>query len=81
MQVLRAVAGAHLDVEPDEVVRGEIEPRAEALDLQRPRQLPPEAVGDAFRRDDEKRKECEEDDAGSETQADQRLPPPRRRQT
>ena len=69
------MARAHLDVEADEVVRGEIERRAEALDLQRPRQLPPDAVRDAAGRDDEEREEGEHDDAGAERQADQRLAP------
>ena len=52
------------------MVRGEVERRAEALDLQRPRQLPADAVRDAVRRDDEEREEGEHDDAGADGQAD-----------
>ena len=55
---------AHLDVEPEQVVGGEVERRAEALDLERARELAADAVGDAVGRDDQEREEDEHDDAG-----------------
>ena len=54
------MARAHLDVEPEQLVRGQEERRGEALDLQRPPELAAEAVRDAVRRQDDERQEDEE---------------------
>jgi hypothetical protein len=67
------VARAHLHVEPDQVVRGEIEGRPEALDLERPRELAADAVRDAAGREHEERKEDDQDDRGEDAEADERL--------
>jgi hypothetical protein len=59
------VARPHLDARVEEVVRGEVERGAEALDLERARELVAEAVREARRRDDEERDECKRDDASA----------------
>ncbi len=74
-EVLRAVARAHLDVEPDEVMRGEVEGRAEALDLERPRELPRQAVGDARRARRRGTAGTRARPRGAEREADERLAP------
>ena len=67
------MARAHLELEPEEVVRGEEERRAEALDLERPSELAAEAVGDAVRAEDDEREEDERDHAHEHAEADERL--------
>ena len=72
---------AHLDVEPEQVVRGEVERRAETLDLQRARELAADAVRDAVGRDDEEREEDERDDGRDRPRQTSASRRPRRRQT
>ncbi len=76
MQILRAVPRAHLDVEREQVVGREIESRAKTLDLQRPRELAAEAMGDTVGCDHEEGEEGEHDDSTRYSQADERLATP-----
>jgi hypothetical protein len=74
VEVLRAVPGAHLDVQPDQVVRGEVQRGAEALDLERPGELVADTPRDAVGSDDEEREEDERDDGCADRKTDKRLP-------
>ena len=67
------MAGPHLGVEPDQVMGGQVERRAEALDLERPRELASEAVPHAVRSDDDERQVGKRDHAGTEREADDRF--------
>ena len=53
------------------MVRCEVERRAEALDLERPRELSADAVRDAAGRNDEERQEDERDDRDEQTETDE----------
>ena len=56
-------------------MRCEVERRAEALDLQRPRELSADAVRDAAGRNGEEREEDERDDRREQAEADECLAP------
>src|SRR5258708_2129580 len=56
-------------------MRSDEQRRAEALDLQRPRRLPHDAVPHAARREDEERQDDDRDDSGREAETQERLTP------